>query len=148
MQRFTKYAIAPVLTLLASAASAEEGGFYLKIFGGASNLDDTSVSGAFAGDASFGSGFSTGAAFGYDYGTGPWRTELEFAYRTSDADTFAGGVTGDFASTSLMLNGYYDFASTGALTPCQVMASRAAPTTPRAGPSRRRPTPRGPRRMA
>ncbi|WP_413785263.1 outer membrane protein [Cognatiyoonia sp. IB215446] len=55
---------------------------------------------------------------GYGYAESPFRAELEFAYRTAEADG-AAGTTGDFASTTLALNGYYDFkpVAGGRLTP-------------------------------
>jgi opacity protein-like surface antigen len=108
---------AAVLALPPLAASAQDGGFYLRAFGGASQLRDTDVTGAVTGPAQFGSGPVAGAAFGHDYAGSPFRSEIEFAYRSGEADPFGGGATVDFASTTLMLNGYYDFATTGRLTP-------------------------------
>ena len=99
------------------AAAQDAGGFYVEAFGGASLLGDTDVTGAVGGAASFSAGPVTGAAVGYDYADSPFRSELEFAYRSGDADPFAGGATGDFASTTVMVNGYYDFSATGPVTP-------------------------------
>jgi opacity protein-like surface antigen len=99
------------------ARAQDAGGFHLKVIGGASLLRGTDLTGAISGAADFGAGPVLGGALGYDYADSPFRSELEFAYRSGDADPFAGGATGDFASTSLMINGYYDFASTGRITP-------------------------------
>lgn len=94
------------------------GGFYGRVFGGASFLSDTDLSGARIGSTSFDTGQVVGAAFGYAYPDSPFRSEFEFAYRSADADS-GSGFSGDFASTTVALNGYYAFAplSGGRLTP-------------------------------
>lgn len=99
-------------------AESADGVFYGRIFGGVSSLSDTDLSGASNESIGFDSGQIFGAAIGYDYGGSPFRSEFEFAYRTGDADGSA-GIEGDFASTTVALNGYYDFANTGSskLTP-------------------------------
>jgi opacity protein-like surface antigen len=84
------------------------GGFYLEGFGGASSLADTGLSGTASGTSGFGTGQVFGVAVGYGYAGSPFRSELEFAYRSGDANG-AAGITGDFASTTFALNGYYDF---------------------------------------
>ena len=89
-------------------ADPSDGGFYLEGFGGVSSLADTDLSGIASGSSGFGTGQVIGAAVGYDYAGSPFRSELEFAYRRGDADGSA-GITGDFASTTFALNGYYDF---------------------------------------
>lgn len=109
--------IAASVTLQVQSAEAQDSGFYLRAFGGASLLTDTDVTGAVTGSASFGTGPIVGAAFGYDYPDSPVRSEVEFAYRSGEADAFGAGATGDFASTTFMLNGYYDFATTSRLRP-------------------------------
>ncbi|MEL6644857.1 MAG: outer membrane beta-barrel protein [Pseudomonadota bacterium] len=114
-------AVAAFATLgLASPVIADpsDGGFYLRAFGGASSLSDAYLSGVATGTSGFDTGQVFGGAIGYDYTDSPFRTELEYAYRTGEADGTA-GVTGDFASTTLALNGYYDFAPVlgGRLTP-------------------------------
>lgn len=58
-------------------------------------------------------GFAAGAALGRHFGQN-WRLEAEFVYQSVDHDVltlFAGGPEGDgnYASTSVALNGYYDF---------------------------------------
>ncbi len=103
--------VAILLTTLSTPALADpdDGGFYVRAFGGWSSLSDTDLSGAASGRAGFGGGQIFGGAVGYDYGQNPFRTEIEFAYRSAEADGSA-GISGDFASTTLALNGYYDFA--------------------------------------
>jgi opacity protein-like surface antigen len=100
-----------------SAQAQDPGGVYVKAFAGLSKLGDSEVSGNVRGDASFKSGPVAGAALGHDYANSPFRAELEFIYRSGDAKTFAGSASGDFASTTLMVNGYYDFKMGGSLTP-------------------------------
>jgi outer membrane protein W len=108
------YPLTILLALTAGPATAQEAGYYAKLFGGASSLQGSSVDlGGTSQPLSYGSGAIYGGAFGYDYGDRPFRSELEFAYRSSDG---TGAVSGDFASTTLMLNGYYVF-SRGAFTP-------------------------------
>lgn len=99
-------------------AEPSDGGFYLRAFGGASSLSDSDLSGAATGSTGFDTGQVFGGAVGYDYSDSPFRSELEYTYRSGDADGTA-GVTGDFASTTVALNGYYDFApiAGGRLTP-------------------------------
>jgi len=99
-------------------ADPSDGGFYLRAFGGVSSLSGTDLSGVATGTSGFDTGQVFGGAIGYDYANSPFRTELEYAYRTGDADGTA-SVTGDFASTTLALNGYYDFDPVfgGRLTP-------------------------------
>lgn len=103
---------------LPAQAQSSDGDFYGRIFGGVSSLSDTDLSGAIDNSIDFDSGQIYGAAIGYDYGGSPFRSEFEFAYRTGDADGSA-GIEGDFASTTVALNGYYDFSNVGSarLTP-------------------------------
>jgi opacity protein-like surface antigen len=101
-----------VLWLVSSVATfAQDGsdGFYLRLQGGASFLNDASLSGAAFGNLGFDTGFLAGGAVGFDYPDSPFRSELEYSYRSGDADGKL-GITGDLASTSLAVNGYYDFA--------------------------------------
>ena len=108
------------LISLMAAGSATADGFYLKAFGGGSFLADTDVTlGAASGPTSFDTGTILGGAVGYDYPGSPWRAELEFAYRGADASELPGaiGSEGDFASTALMVNGIYEFASRGRWQP-------------------------------
>lgn len=113
--------IAISLTFAASSAEAQDsGGYYAKLFGGVSSLqgDAFTLNGSSA-SVSFDTGATFGGAFGYDYADSPFRAEVEFAYRTGDATGLpaAIGTGGDFASTSLMLNGYYMFATASNLKP-------------------------------
>ncbi len=105
-----------LLALCAGPAAAQEAGYYAKVFGGLSALqgDDATLDGTTA-PVAYDSGALYGGAFGYDYGDRPFRAELEFAYRSGDAVTFGG--SGDYASTTLMLNGFYVFQTAGAFRP-------------------------------
>lgn len=107
----------PLLTVSASGGWAE--GYYLKAFGGISYLSDTDITISGAGtdpDVSFDSGFAAGAAVGYAFSGLPVSAELEWTYRSGDSKT---GTTsgGDFASTSLMLNGIWSSSQTGRFSP-------------------------------
>lgn len=106
------------MTIFPVAALAD-GNFYLKAFGGASALGADAL--ALDGTASaldLDTGAILGGAVGYDYANSPWSAEIEFTYRTADASPAASvGTGGDFASTALMLNGFYTFDGTGAFTP-------------------------------
>ena len=111
-------AIAVAMGLSSINAHAQDpGGVYIEAFAGPSMLRDSTVIGNVGGKASFESGPVVGAALGHDYANSPLRSELEFIYRSGDAKTFAGGASGDFASTTVMVNGYYDFKMGGSLTP-------------------------------
>jgi opacity protein-like surface antigen len=110
-------AVPSVLLLLSQTlpAAAQDAGFYAKAFAGASALQGNSAS---VGGPALPLGYDTGAiyggAVGYDYGSRPFRAELEFAYRTGDA---TGSLAGDFASTTFMLNGLYEFGGNGTFQP-------------------------------
>lgn len=111
-------AVVMVAGLSSTDAGAQDlGGIYIEAFGGASMLRDTTVKGAVAGKATFGTGPVVGGALGYDSADLWFRPEIEFAYRSGDAGAFAGGARGDFASTTVMLNAHYDFDRLGAFTP-------------------------------
>ncbi|MEM7295481.1 MAG: outer membrane beta-barrel protein [Pseudomonadota bacterium] len=106
-------AIALALTLGGQAqADSAGGGYYVELFGGSSSIADTALSGAVVGTSGFGGGQAFGGAVGYAYGGTPLRAELEYTYRNGEADG-AAGVTGDYASTIVALNGYYDFRPIG-----------------------------------
>lgn len=107
-----------VATGLPALAQDNAGGAYLRLFGGASFLSGTDLAGVAGGSVGFDRGVIGGGALGYDYPGSPFRAELEFAYRSAEADG-AAGLGGDFASTTLAINGYYDFAPLGGgrLTP-------------------------------
>ncbi len=101
------------LATLATPALSQDG-FYVEGFAGGSFLSDTDLDfdAASPGEA-FSAGPIAGGAVGFDYANSPWRSELEFAYRSGDADE----LTGDFASTVLALNGYYEVVGAGAARP-------------------------------
>lgn len=107
-------AIRPALIAACLAAPAAANDLTVRLWGGASGLSGTDLSfgGAPGTSEGFETGRAAGAAVGFDY-DGPLRSELEFAYRTGDAE----GVGGDFASTTLMANLFYEFGGAGALTP-------------------------------
>lgn len=120
----TIFALAMACTGLGGAAAfAQDGGdgagFYARAYGGISTLNKTTVSvGASSASARFDGGLLVGGAFGYDY-DGPWKAEIEYTYRSSDARrlpaSFARG--GDYASTSIMVNGLYSFGEVGPIRP-------------------------------
>ena len=106
-------------TVAGAAVAQEDGrGFYLKGFGGLSTLlgDDVTFRGSLDGGSgvSYGSGLIAGGALGFAYNPN-LAAEVEYAYRTGDADGFRDGVasSGDFASTSVMLNAIYTFDALG-----------------------------------
>jgi opacity protein-like surface antigen len=118
LHQLKKVMIASALVFSSTAAYSEDlGGLYLKAYGGASMLSDTDVSGSVVGSANFETGPVTGGALGYNFGDSPFRAELEWAWRSGEAKTFAGGASGDFASTTALLNGYYDIAEFQSITP-------------------------------
>ena len=103
-----------LLVLAAGPATAQDPGYYAKLFAGASSLQGNSADfGGTSQALGYDSGSIYGGAVGYDYGDRPFRAEVEFAYRSGEA---TGAVTGDYASTTFMVNGYYLF-SRGTVTP-------------------------------
>ncbi|GFE48826.1 hypothetical protein So717_05790 [Roseobacter cerasinus] len=115
-------ALAALLSCAAVTARGQDGGsgLYGGLFGGLSALqgDEFTLGGATT-TLNFDSGATAGVTLGYDYSGSPWRSEIEFAYRTGDASNFSGGAGagGDLASTALMFNGYYQFATRSAWQP-------------------------------
>lgn len=111
--------VALILGSSAPLASQDlSSGIYGRVFGGISNLSDTDLSGGLSGSTGFDTGQVFGAAVGYQFSQSPVRAELEYAYRTADPDG-SSGLSGDFASTTVALNGYYLFSpsASGRLTP-------------------------------
>lgn len=102
---------APLAILCATTATAQDAAsLYLEAFGGLSRLSGTDLSfDAIENDTGFDAGLVAGGAVGYDFANSPFRAELEFIYRSADGSD----VEGDFASTTLALNGYYDFPEIG-----------------------------------
>ncbi|MCH2157108.1 MAG: porin family protein [Opitutales bacterium] len=86
---------------------------YVDVFGGFSTLSDTSFEDSSTTEAEFSGGTLFGIGLGYEIDAN-WAVELEFFYRTNDADSLSGGTYGaleesDYASTNLMLNAVYSF---------------------------------------
>jgi OOP family OmpA-OmpF porin len=115
MKRLT-LALATVATLVSGAAMAQGyAGWYLGARGGATWLDDQSA--VAPGGASLGLDYETGWGLsgnvGYAFG-GPFRLELEVAYRNNDVDSVAlggarlSGAGGSMNSLAVMLNGFFD----------------------------------------
>lgn len=118
LQYLSTVAVAVTIGVFGTVTHAQEqGSFYLKAFGGASMLRDTDVTGDVEGTASFDRGPVVGAAFGYDYADSPFRSEFEYAYRSGGVSSLVEGASGDFASTSFLINGYYELEGYSALTP-------------------------------
>lgn len=109
---------------ITSTVSATEGMYISANIGAAipsdSELTDPSSPGLTP-DLGYKSGLAVTAALGYDLGNDT-RFEGEISYQKNDFDTiFSSGVTrnvtGDANALSLLLNGYYDFATGNALIP-------------------------------
>jgi len=123
------FASATSLAFIAAASAQDNSGykgFYGSIGAGLTSItDDTDfesleTSGApFDSDIDYDNGIGIVTALGYDWGNS-WRTELEFSYRSNDADDIAtdnagfsgfpsDGLNGDLDSYSLFANLLYDF---------------------------------------
>jgi opacity protein-like surface antigen len=108
-----------LLVASSSLAASEPAGLYVSVYGQISWLDNSqfglvapasSVGGLQAG---FSTGYGLGGDVGYRYGNG-WSAEVEWNYRSHGlSDLKAGGVNlsndGDFASNTILLNGYRRF---------------------------------------
>ena len=114
-----------VATLGLSNAAMAQGynGWYLGARAGVAWLEDhSSPVGGVNSSYDFDHGWGLGGSVGYQYG-GPWRVELEVAYRKNDLDSVTrggarlGGATGEMSSLALMLNGFYDIDTGTAFTP-------------------------------
>lgn len=114
MKRTIPLAIAATITSLAAPAFAQDA--YGALYGGYTQLDDTSFSGSIGGstetvDTDFDSSFSFGAAVGYTFATSGnvrFRGEIDLSFAQNDADTIdfsgngagnEGNVAGDIQST-------------------------------------------------
>ncbi|MCA3712641.1 MAG: porin family protein [Phenylobacterium sp.] len=125
-RRLTTIALAMACAGLGGGAAFAQGaGVYARAYGGLSTLNSTDVSfkpglpGPPSTDKlSFDSGLLVGAALGYDF-EGPWKAEIEYAYRSSDVRRLPVSLaqSGDFASTAIMVNGLYSFGEVGPLRP-------------------------------
>ncbi|MCZ8283214.1 MAG: outer membrane beta-barrel protein [Aquidulcibacter sp.] len=97
----------------------KESGLYAKVYGGSSTLSNTDLQiGGTRTKGKFGGGALAGGAIGYDY-AGPWRSELEYTYRSSSLNSLGGVAANnsDYASTSIMVNGLYTFNEAGGFKP-------------------------------
>lgn len=122
------FSLASCSALSREGHGASDGGrAYVKLLAGAGSLEDEEVlfddgaGGGFDGEGSFDTGWSAGLAAGYAFDE-RWALELEYTYRTNDVGgVTAGGAStatgGDYASTALMLNGFYTFDTDWALDP-------------------------------
>ncbi|MEM8752589.1 MAG: outer membrane beta-barrel protein [Pseudomonadota bacterium] len=102
---------AALLSAVATSAAAD--GPYLKLTGGASFLRDADLrlDGGDRAEGSFDLGFAAGAAIGYAF-TDNISAEVEYMYRSSDADGFGGGgfaTGGDLASVVISAHALYTF---------------------------------------
>ncbi len=109
---------------LSSAAMAQGyNGWYLGARAGVAWLEDYShpVTGTNT-TFEFDRGWGLGGSVGYQFG-GPFRLELEVAYRTNEIDSISqggarlAGATGEMNSLAFMLNGFYDIQTGSAFTP-------------------------------
>lgn len=109
------------LTLAASpvalAGPGDAGTWYASALGGLNGMsgqrfDYTGPEGPSSLNLSMDPGFLAGAAIGYQAGR-DWRIEAEFAYQTvdhgGDPSSALGRASGNYASTSVAVNGLYDF---------------------------------------
>lgn len=116
---------APLVSLSATTVSADEG-WYVRAYGGISEMSD--INGDAVGidgvdgksDITLDTGFNAGLGAGYRFGN-HWAAELAWEYRTNDSETElpSGAVydDGNYASSTLFLNGYYHFARSGRWDP-------------------------------
>ncbi len=112
------------LALVSHFCLAEQGNWYVKPYGGLSQLSDTDgdrVDGTTQPvDISLDTGFVAGLGVGYRYNT-RWAAELAWEYRTNDSETtFVDGTRfddGNYASNVFYLNGYYYLTPRGAWQP-------------------------------
>jgi len=120
MRALPLFVVALLGLSFSTATQAQDKKYYVKVFGGASTLQDSNFTLDGSGvPVSFDTGFVAGGALGYAFGSVPIRTELEFAYRTGDASGMPAAVAsgGDLASTSIMVNGYYMFQTATKFSP-------------------------------
>ena len=126
-KKFLAIAFCSTLLSVASISHSAEGPYVSGSLGLAiasdSELTDSTAPGV-TGDLESDKGLALGIAAGYDFGNA--RLEGELAYQKNDMDklsvtgpggSVSGSVDGDTSSTALLLNGYYDFKNTSALTP-------------------------------
>ena len=110
----TTTAMAVGLMAIPGVASAEN---QWRLFGGISSAEDLETTYyGYTAEISTDSGFVVGAGLGVVQGDFVWEGEL--AYRSSELDeiSFLGysyAIDGDLSAVSLMLNGWYNFPTTG-----------------------------------
>lgn len=107
-------------------ASAEESGWFARVYGGYSSISDIDADssgvadGDVAADVSVDGGHNAGLGVGYRFDSN-WAADLTWEYRTNDTETDLGDeVTypdGNIASSTVYLNGYYHFSTTGKWDP-------------------------------
>ena len=118
MKRFLMFAIIAAVFMVTSPVQAAQGQMYASgnlAFGILTDMEDEGV------EISFDPGWGLIAAVGYDLGV--YRVEGEIGYRMFDTDeivvpgvgTFS--LDGDVSVLTFMVNGYYDVAMGGPLTP-------------------------------
>lgn len=132
-KRLSLLASTAIATAMLSAAPAEAGNFYVKMFGGANWVADTNLTAIDASNTSDtmtwsiggDTGWVVGGAVGYDLNEilRGWRTELEVSYRENQRDggwttnTFGGSAFGnldiDHTSLAVMANAWYEFPIAG-----------------------------------
>jgi opacity protein-like surface antigen len=115
---FARYPLALALCLAASPCFAEESGAYVTLITGLAGqrdqtLDFRSSGTAARGEAAFDGGVLAGGAAGYRFENG-WRVEGEFTYQSVDHNGRAFAAdgpigSGNYASTSVAINGLYEF---------------------------------------
>lgn len=121
-----KLIITGLATLLPLESLAEPTGWFLRAYGGYSQLSDIDadasgiVGSDVAADISLDGGFTAGAGAGYRFDR-RWAVEAAWEYRSNDSETNLGGLAafpdGNLASNTFWLNGYYHFAGNGKWDP-------------------------------
>lgn len=106
-----------------STSARDATGLYVSVYGGGSKLASSHFSESrtsmapLSGQGDFGRGIGMGGAIGHRYGNG-WAAELAWDYRRHDLKRLAGtAIQGDFASTTVFLNGYHRFHKVGKVRP-------------------------------
>lgn len=119
MSTTTRFIILSTVAMLTSSAALADG-YYAKGYAGLSTLQGSDVTiDDVTSDLSYDGGITGGGAIGYAYPDSPFRAELEYTYRSGTVSDLGASVGsgGDFASTSLLLNGYYVFDTGAQFTP-------------------------------
>ena len=111
--------------ILAASAPAMAGDYYLDLFVGPNQTDDTgfAVLGTSRIETEFDTGMNYGGSFGYAFENG-WRVDGELMLRETDVDThnlnMGGAIAGSFGdaeSMSIFANVFYDFENNTRFTP-------------------------------